>query len=507
MSLLDRALPPTAPAPTDTGPAADPERGARARFAFPPSRDGDDALERVIDWIYASLNERGRLTHGQRDAERRSPAWTRALLDALGAPDQGLPALFVTGSKGKGSTSVLAAASLMAGTAGGAPVGLVTSPHLVRFEERIRVDLEAIPGKRLRTLVETVRPLADVLRARMPLPLYASPVGTVAALAALHFRILGARYAVYEAGRGGRFDDTAEIEHAVTVITTLFPEHLRELGPTLRDIAWHKAGAIREGTRVVVQGRFPPELDTIVQKEARSVGAQVLTLGQEVTVATEPGRDGRLTARVTTPLRTYEGLPVPFAGRHQADNLALALAAAEALAGGPLRARPLASMLTRIRWPGRLDTVQDPAGGPALLDASIEPGAALAAVAHAREHLPGPHAVLVGIGVGKDYRAVWDALSASPVDVIVTRARNPYLRFPDPGETLEWAGRDPAHRDFVADLPSAWEKARTRVGPSGTVLVLGTVSLIADALELCGQDAYDLRRPREPKGRPSSGRL
>ena len=477
-------------------------------FALPRAARHDEALERAIDWVYASLNERGSLTHGESDAVRRAPAWTRALLDALGAPDRRIPALYVTGSKGKGSTSVFAAAALQAGAPGQGPVGLVTSPHLLDFAERIRVDLRAMSGDELRRLIEAVEPLADAIRARIPRPFYASPVGAVTALAAVHFRSLNARYAVYEAGRGGRFDDTAELEHTVTVITTLFPEHLRELGPTLKDIAWHKAGAIREGTHTVVQGAFPPDLDAEIEQEARRVGARRLILGRAITVRVENGpENGRPRAHagfpedpggsaqmihVTTPSGSYGPLPVPLAGRHQRDNLALAVAAAESLAGRRLKEAPLRRLLQTLRWPGRMETVRDPAGGPALLDASIEPGAARAAAAHARMTLPGPYVALVGIGTGKDYEAVWNALAEASLDVIVTEAQNPYLRFPDRGTTDRWIRHDPMHRLAEPDFAKAWRVARERVGVTGTILVLGTVSLIADALRLCQLNASDL---------------
>lgn len=482
-------------------------------FFFPPPSGEDQAVEHAIDWIYASLNERGSLTHGQSDRERRSPAWTRALLDALGAPDHGLPTLFVTGSKGKGSTSVLAAAALQAGAPGRGPVGLVTSPHLLRFEERIRADLRAIPGHELQTLVEAVRPVADPLRARMPLPLYASPVGATAALAAVYFRRIGARYAVYEAGRGGRFDDTAEVDHAVTVLTTLFPEHLRELGPTIEDIAWHKAGAIRSGTHTVVQGAFPAELAKIVEAEAQAVGARILTLGREVVVRREVPRAPQAasalpfqTVVVTTPFGTYDPLPLPLSGSHQADNLALALAAAEALVGKRLDGAAMAGLLAELRWPGRLEVLRDPADGITLLDASIEPGAARAAVEHARATLPGPHVAIVGIGVGKDYRAVWTALAEASIDTILTRAQNPYLRFPDPAETAQWTRENPGHRMAAPDLAAAWQMARDRVGPGGTVLILGTVSLMADALRIAGARAADLVPPAGRATSPRKGR-
>lgn len=451
-----------------------------------------DAYERELDWLYASLLERAHLTRGLDDLGRRHPTWTRALLDALGAPDADVPALLVVGSKGKGSTSAMAAAAL--GAAGG-PVGLATSPHLIDVRERIRLDLRAISRADLYDRLRAMRSAADPLRRAMPLPAYQSPVGLMAVAAAVHFARGRARAAVYEAGRGGLVDDVAEVRHEVVAVTPILLEHRDVLGPDLGDIARHKAGAIRPGTRVVVHHRLVPAAAAAVARAAARVGAERLALGREVrVVATAPGRDGRSRIEVRTPLGGRYRVAVPLAGQHQADNAAVALAAAEALLRRPLPEHAVADALARLRWPGRMDVMADPAGGQVLLDGAIEPDAALRAIDHARSHLRAPYAAVVGAGTDKAPVRLWQTAADAGLDTVVTRAHNTHLTFPDDDEAQGWVAGDRARRAYLPELADAlaWARRRAR---DGTVVVVGTLSLVGDAIALLGGDADDLVSP------------
>jgi dihydrofolate synthase/folylpolyglutamate synthase len=473
-----------------------------AKASTRPRLSARDAYEEAVDWVYASLNARGHLSSGAPDRVRRFPTWTRALLDALGAPDAAVESILVTGSKGKGSTCLLAAAALQAATSG--PVGLTVSPHLLEFRERIRIRLRSLSPSTFAELVQAVRPVADALERRMPLPAYRSPVGTAAVLAALHFARQGVRYAVHEVGRGGEMDDVTQLRHRVAVWTALLPEHLRELGPTVEDIARHKAGVVTPDTHTVVVGELPPFAMDLVAARAREVGARLLCLGKDVRVHAQQEGPGIRRVTVSTPGAVYRDLPLPLQGPYQAGNLAMALAAAEALLGRPLPPRRLGPLLGRLRWPGRLEVVPT-AHGTYLLDCSIEPGAARAALGYARRWLKGPYACVLGVPRGKAYRPVWDAVTWEGLPTCITRALNPYLSFPSPEEADAWAQEDPQARAYLPSLEEALKWARGKVGAQGTVVVLGTVSLIADALRALGQNAHHLFTP-DGKERPRAER-
>lgn len=451
------------------------------------------AYDRALDWMYASLNERGHLGRGLGDSARRHPTWTRALLDALGAPDADVPALLVVGSKGKGSTSAMAAAALAAARRG--PVGLSTSPHLVDVRERVRLDLVAIGADELTRRLVAMQPAADALRLAMPSPAYQSPVGLMAVAGAMHFAARRAAFAVYEAGRGGRVDDVAEVMHQVVAATPILLEHRAELGPDLVDIARHKAGGIRAGTRVVVSGSLVAVAATVFARAARSVGAAHWRLGHELRLERlGPDPAGRERVRVATPGRTY-AFTVPLPGPHQADNAAVAVGAAEALAGRPLDGAALVFSLDRLRWPGRLETVRtEPGGGPVLLDGAIEPDAVARTLQHAHAHLPPPYAVVVGAGTDKRPLRLWQAAAALADWTVVTRAHAPHLHFPPDAEAEAWAAEAPLSRAAMPELQDALGEARSRAGRAGTVVVVGTLSLVGEALHLLGQDTADLVR-------------
>ncbi len=453
----------------------------------------DAVYQERLDWLYASLNERSGRTSALGDLAHRHPTWTRALLDSLGAPDRDLPALLVVGSKGKGSTATMAAAAL---GALGAPVGLSTSPHLVDVRERIRLDLRAIDPLDLSAALGALRPAADALRACMPMPAYQSPVGLLAVVAAMHFARRGARLAVYEAGRGGLVDDVAEVCHAVVAVTPILLEHRRELGPELRDIARHKAGAVRPGTHTVVTARLAPVAAAAVERRARAVGARRLALGRDVRVESRgETSDGRAQVTIATPFGARYRLTAPLAGRHQADNAAVALAAAEALAGRRLPAEAVARALSRVRWPGRLQVVRTAGGGHVLVDGAIEPDALGRALEHAAGHLPAPYAVVVGAGTDKAPERLWRHAADTGWPTVVTRARAPHLRFPADDIGRAFAAEEPSRRAYEPDLAGALERARHVVGPAGTVVVAGTLSLVGEALALLGEDVCDLAGP------------
>src|SRR6185436_6035554 len=178
---------------------------------------------------------------------------TTAMLDRLGRPDRSFPALHVAGTNGKGATCAMAAAVL---SAAGLRVGLYTSPHLMDFRERIRVDGVPITEKKVVELVERV---AAVLRDDLTPTFF--EFTTV--MAFLHFADAGVDIGVCEVGMGGRFDATNVVVPAVAAITNVSLDHEAFLGPTVAGIAGEKAGIIKSGATVVT-GRLDAEADGVI---------------------------------------------------------------------------------------------------------------------------------------------------------------------------------------------------------------------------------------------------
>ncbi|MEQ2386774.1 bifunctional folylpolyglutamate synthase/dihydrofolate synthase, partial [Faecalibacterium intestinale] len=189
---------------------------------------------------------------------------TRTLLAALGDPHKKLQFVHVAGTNGKGSTAAMLASCLQAA---GYRVGLYTSPFINRFNERIQINGQQIPDEMLVALVEQVKPAADAME---DVP---TEFEIITALGMLYFAQQQCDIVVLEVGLGGTLDSTNVIETpACAVITALGMDHVKELGPTLADIAAAKAGIIKPGCPVVSYGGAP-EADTVLRRVAAQQNA------------------------------------------------------------------------------------------------------------------------------------------------------------------------------------------------------------------------------------------
>jgi len=275
----------------------------------------------------------------------------RLLLDRLGNPEQSFRSIHVVGTNGKGSTAAFLASIL---TVSGLRTGLFTSPHLINFNERFRIDGREVAEQRLEPL------LAVVLAAA---PEEATFFEIVTCLAALCFSEERVDLAVMEAGMGGRSDATAALPGIMTIITPISLDHCDYLGQTLEKITAEKAGIAETDTPVIV-GRQPVEVQNAISGGLHQEDRQLSWAGRDFSARWNS--DGTLDYQgMHTALeRLSPGIP----GRYQADNAALALAAAEALhpLGIRLPETALRGGISAAQWPGRMETV--PGSPPLLLD-------------------------------------------------------------------------------------------------------------------------------------------
>jgi len=281
----------------------------------------------------------------------------RRLLAALGDPQDKLPpVLHVAGTNGKGSTLAFLRAFL---EAAGRRVHVYTSPHLVRFNERIRLAGDLIGEEELLALID------EVERVNAGAPITFFEITT--ALAFLAFTRVPADIVLLETGLGGRFDATNVVARpAAALITPISLDHQQFLGNTVAAIAFEKAGIIKSG-RPCVLGPQSDEARAVLEARARELGAPLCRHGAEWSVAA--AADGRLVYRG----RRVLTLPPPgLAGRHQYDNAGTALAALEWLEGPPPAETALARGMAAVEWPARLQRLRR---GP--LVAALPPGAEL----------------------------------------------------------------------------------------------------------------------------------
>jgi len=417
----------------------------------------------------------------------------RRLLELLGHPDRAYGIVHVVGTKGKGSTAAMIAACLRAA---GYRAGLFTSPHLVDYRERIRVDGALIPPDALAAIVdEALRPAVERLRAageRTPLHFE-----LLCALAFEHFRRDSVRVAVVEAGLGGRLDATNAIsEVAATVITTIGHDHMAVLGDTLDAIAAEKAAVVRPGGRAVSAPQ-PREALAIVEWVCRERGARLALVGREWRVENVVTRAEDTTFDLAGPQARYDRLRVPLAGRHQAINGAVAVAALADLRRDypQLDETAIRHGLAAVRWPGRLQIVaRDPL---VILDAAHNRESAAALAGALRDLYAGRPFVLV-VAVLRDKAAADILAPLLPLasHVVVAAADHPRAL---PSADLAAAARalsspptpgrgDPLARgpgELVEEAPSvaaALERARALAGPAGRVVVTGSLRTVGEAM-------------------------
>jgi len=395
----------------------------------------------------------------------------RGLLAALGDPQLRFPAVLVAGSNGKGSTSALLAA--MAGAAG-YRTGLYTSPHLEIVEERLRIGGRAIGRQRLGQLLAQVVSCAEGRLGHSPTYFEA-----LTAAAFLWFAAERVDLAVVEVGLGGRLDATNLCEPVLSLITSISLEHQELLGDNLAAIAREKAGILRRG-RPALSWVEDGEAAGALREVAAGLGAELRAAQDEVTIAAVAARDspavwaGQSVTLVTPVARRHLG--VGLLGRHQAKNLALAVRAAELLAGlgfPALDDRAVAAGAAACRWPGRGEVVALPGGRRVLLDAAhnAEGAAVLAGFLADAGRSAGTPDLLFGVLGDKDAGEMLGELAPRVRDVVFTTAPSPRAR-------------------DAAELAALAEAARFRgsvlVAPAPGAALDRALALGADTLVACG---------------------
>ena len=292
----------------------------------------------------------------------------RELLARLGDPQQGLTIVHVAGTKGKGSTSAMIAAAL---SAAGYRTGLFSSPHLDRIEERMAIDGCPCSAEEFAALAEIVRPVTEDFDRRGQTHRPPEPGPTyfelTLAMALLHFARRGAQAAVLEVGLGGRLDSTNVCQPAVSVITSISFDHMRQLGNTLASIAGEKAGIIKPGVPVV-SGVTADEPFAVIAETARRQVSPLLQLGREFDFEYVPPCDvgshaahGSLRFRLNAGERSQslDNVELGLLGRHQAANAAVAIATLDELIrqGWSISEDAIRRGLAEVRWPARVEVV------------------------------------------------------------------------------------------------------------------------------------------------------
>ena len=438
-------------------------------------------------------------------------AHMRVLLRAMNHPEQAFPAVLIAGTNGKGSTAATLASILRAS---GLKTGLYTSPHLVRINERIRVNAEEINDNDFARLHGEVDRVAERLVEQEKLPWHPSFFEMMTAIAFAHFAHQRAEIAVLEVGMGGRLDATNVVEPLVSVIADISLDHQKFLGNTVAEIAREKVGIIRTGGVVVTLPQQPEANDvignTILDLGARGVSAvqyvPPVSPGSEYLVPSagkkpltaeraenkEHTGNGSSTYFCRYPLQVMGKqilVESPLVGRHQLRNVALAVAAAEELARQGLTGITPASIERGIRetyWPGRFQVLSARAGWPEIvLDVAHNPAGAWALRSALSERYDNrPLIFIFGAMRDKAISEMTEILFPLAQRVFATRPENP--RSASPEEIQQAGSRTGAEIEPVAEIGAALERARSASGPETVIVVTGSIYLVGEAMRLLG---------------------
>lgn len=410
------------------------------------------------------------------------------LLDMLGTPQRAYPSIHITGTNGKTSTARMIDSLLRAH---GLRTGRYTSPHLETVRERISLDGEPVDEQRFVQTYREVAGVAGLVDRKYGEPLTYFDMTTAMAFAA--FADAPVDVAVVEVGLGGAEDSTNVLHAGTCVITPIGLDHTEWLGDTIHDIATAKAGIIHSGATLVCAVQEDEAAEPILRRCAE-MGATIAREGAEFGVLGRALAVGGQLLTLQGLGAVYDDVYVPLHGAHQAQNAAVALAAAEAFlgAGGarPLDAETVRAGFAGATSPGRLERVRT--APTILLDAAHNPHGMTATVAALTEEFSFRRLVAVlAVLADKDARTELELLEPVVDEVVVTRNSSSRAL---PVERLaalaaEIFGEDRVHTedelpDAIATAVSlAEEESETGLAGAG-VIITGSVVTVADARRL-----------------------
>jgi len=412
------------------------------------------------------------------ERHRRQFARLDRFLGLLHHPERRFAPIHVAGTSGKGSTAVMIASITQAA---GQRTGLHIKPYLQTPLEKLLVNGRPMNVDRFVHLVSAVRSQVEHFNAVSPEgPLRYGELWvtlTFAAYAAERVDV-----GVVETGVGGRWDRTNVITPVVSVINRIGFDHVRSLGPTLADIAAHKAGIIKPGVPVVVAEQAPEAMEVIVE-EAHRRSAPLIVAERDYTVqAPDFGRAGSRFG-YEDQFGRIPDLSLPLLGRHQVANAALAIAAARVLGNTlAIDERAVRDGLATVRFPGRLERMQHQP--EVLLDGAHNGQKAEALLGALRELRRGRRAVLV-LGVLASHQAEDVVRVLAPfADAIVCTATDVIGKAATPPDELAELCR-PYCRNVVTapHASAALDAAIADAGPDGLVCATGSLYLVGEARE------------------------
>ncbi len=398
---------------------------------------------------------------------------TKNLLKAFGNPHRGQTYVHIGGTNGKGSVAAMVESMLRNS---GLKVGFYSSPHLVRFTERFRLNGQEAGPEQVADLVREVRKVVDP---REPPTFFEFTT----AMGLVHFAREKADISIMEVGMGGRLDATNVIRPLVSVITNISLEHQAFLGRSLIEVAGEKAGIIKRGIDLVT-GATQPSVVGLFRQVCEKRRARLLMLGKDMWIRV---RNSRLDYHGLR--RSLRGLEVGLPGRYQFRNAALALAVIELLQkkGFEISEEQMREGLKSVRWPGRMHIMSR---NPLLiLDGAHNPAAASNLVKSINRDFSYRRLILVlGVMADKDIAKI--VREIVPVADYAIFTRPEYHRAATPETLMQRAAPFMKAGEVVPVLSDALKRARGLGGPEDLILVTGSLFTVGEAMASIDPERY-----------------
>lgn len=415
---------------------------------------------------------------------------TRRIVDLLGNPQHSAPVIHLTGTNGKTSTARMIESLLRAS---GLRTGLLTSPHLERFTERICIDGEPIPDAQLEANWIDIKPFVELVDAELtqdgqqPLSFFE----VLTALAFACFADAPVDVMVIEVGMGGEWDSTNVVESAVAVFSPVDLDHLGRIGNNLREIAETKAGIIKPSS-IVVSAEQHPEVTRVLEDRAERQGNELYLAPSGFALEQAQLAVGGQLLTIRGIAGVYADLFLPLFGAHQAHNATLAVAAVEAFLGAgsvALATDIVVEGLGAATSPGRLEIIG--VSPSVVVDGAHNPHGVRALVSAIQDSFSFDELVVVAAVLGeKDVPGVFRELAALGAPVILTQSSSDRAT---PAEDLRAvAEAEGLSVSVIADPERAVESAREWAGAAEGrgVVVTGSLTLVGQLRAVARQSGW-----------------
>lgn len=380
----------------------------------------------------------------------------------------GTPCVLVTGSKGKGSVASMIAQILQTKY----KTGLMTSPHIIDFCERFKVNNINISDHDFAKYMTVIQPDIEAIDAELPSNVFLSPMGIQAMLGLEYFNAEKTDFNVFECGKGAKFDDVNNILHQYAVINSIFLEHTRELGDTLAAIAEDKSHVITGEQKCVFIAEQSACVIEVLKKRAALYNVPLKIYGLDFKAENIRYSGKNMIFDVDIEGVVYRDMSVPLMGGHQAKNCALAMAFCKKVLG-EFDLEAVKRKLSELNCHGRMEVISE---NPfMMLDACIN-SASCANVKDVLKHLKMEHVtVIIGIPDDKDYAGVVREMTDVSNNIILTKSQNPHYVFTD--EQCKKMASEGIKTVWTNSVEEAIDKAKKIANP---IVILGTTSVVAE---------------------------